>query len=280
MRTSIWPRCCKTWIACRKRWPMPSARWPCVRIVPARATILAMSCERWAGAMTLLRNTRPRSGSIRTPSWRITIAAWRCAARPGLRKRARISRGRLRSGRIFWKRSWRYAWPSFRPFTQTLPKSRNSAMPMRADWPGCARTSKAPARPRHWRTRSVRISRSIFLTRVITSASFRSRMDRWFARSWPRDTRRRFRQIFQVRTSRSGSVSSADFSGSIRTGRSRSRGGSPSSTATGFISRAITRAANGTTKPMPRKRYAIALCRARCRSTPGAARSKTTHLMF
>src|SRR5258708_7437930 len=52
MLTSILPPCFKIPTACLKRWPMPSARWRCVRTVPARVTILAISYERWAGAMS------------------------------------------------------------------------------------------------------------------------------------------------------------------------------------------------------------------------------------
>ncbi len=139
MLTSILLPCFKIWIACLKRSLMRNARSRCVRTVPARVTIWAIFYGPWAGVTMRSHNTRPLSGSIRTLSWRITIVAWRCAARQRLRKRGDISRARLRSSRIFWKPNWPCAWLSFRRFTKTHQKSSNGATPMRAGWPACAR---------------------------------------------------------------------------------------------------------------------------------------------
>ena len=64
--------------------------------------------------------SRRLSGSIRTLSWLITIAAWRCAARQGSRSsRARFRAGVRRSCRIFGRPSWPCAWRSFRRSTKT-----------------------------------------------------------------------------------------------------------------------------------------------------------------
>ncbi len=217
------------------------------------------------------RNIRPRSGVIRTSSWRTTIAASRCAARPEWRKRGRISSAPLRSGRILQKPSSRCAWRSFRRFIGTQPRSASGAAPMPAGWRNCPRMWRTRPSPPLSLRRSARTSRSIFPTRAAMTASFRPPMARWSARSWPRDLRRRFCRIRPLRARRSGSVSSAGFSGSTRTGKSRSRDGSKCWTAIGFNSRAITRVLSAMARPRRQQRCATASCRARYRSTHGGA---------
>ena len=132
------------------------------------------------------------------------------------------------------------------------------------------RRKRPPVRPR-CRRRSVPISRSICPTRAATIASFNPCMARWSARSWRRDMPRRSCQNRRIRTSRSGSASSADFSASTRTGRSRSRDGSRCWTGSGFTCPATTRAMNGTARPMRRQPCAT------FRAGPAVARRLAAH---
>jgi len=71
----------------------------CVRIAPARATILAIFCGPWAAVMSHRAYER-RSGSIRILHGALQLRAWCCVAEARIPKPARISSERLRSSRI------------------------------------------------------------------------------------------------------------------------------------------------------------------------------------